>query len=53
MQTIKEQFALVMGTQDMTRDRLYSKDRISKEISRLFIEHIGKNPVVIPIIIED
>lgn len=53
MQTIKEQFALVLGTQDMTRDRLYSKDRISKEISRLFIEHIGKNPVVIPIIIEE
>ncbi|MFZ2199977.1 MAG: ribonuclease J [Microgenomates group bacterium] len=53
LKTIKEQFATVMGTQDMTRDRLYSKDRISKEISRLFIEHIGKNPVVIPILIEE
>lgn len=53
IQTIKEQFALVMGTQDMTRDRLYSKDRIAKEMSRLFVEYIGKNPVVIPIIIED
>jgi len=50
---IKENFAKSLGFHDMTRDRLYSKDRIAKEISRLFIEHIGKNPVVIPIIIED
>ena len=42
-----------MASHDMTRDRLYSKDRIAKEMSRLFIEYIGKNPVVIPIIIED
>ncbi|MFH2085657.1 MAG: ribonuclease J [bacterium] len=49
---IKQQFASSMGQGDITRDRLYSKDRISKEISRLFIEHVGKNPVVIPIIIE-
>ena len=53
IQLIKEEFAPIMGKQDITRDRLYSKDRISKEISRLFIKHIGKNPVVIPIIIED
>jgi mRNA degradation ribonuclease J1/J2 len=50
---IKENFAKSMGAQDMTRDRLYSKDRVAKEMSRLFVEHIGKNPVVIPIIIED
>jgi mRNA degradation ribonuclease J1/J2 len=50
---IKENFASTMGKEDMTRDRLYSKDRIAKEMSRLFIEYIGKNPVVIPIIIED
>lgn len=49
---IKEQFASSLQKEDMTRDRLYSKDRISKEISRLFIDQIGKNPVVIPIIIE-
>jgi phenylpyruvate tautomerase PptA (4-oxalocrotonate tautomerase family) len=53
MQRIKEDFARSMGAQDITRDRLYSKDRIAKEMSRLFIEHVGKNPVVIPIIIED
>ena len=53
MALIKEGFAKSLGTQDITRDRLYSKDRISKEISRLFINQIGKNPVVIPIIIED
>ncbi len=50
---IKENFVKSMGAQDMTRDRLYSKDRVAKEMSRLFVEHIGKNPVVIPIIIED
>ena len=50
---IKEQFVESLGKGDMTRDRMYSKDRISKEISRLFEEHIDKNPVVIPIIIED
>lgn len=49
---IKENFAKSMSSHDMTRDRLYSKDRIAKEMSRLFIEYIGKNPVVIPIIIE-
>lgn len=53
MALIKEGFAKSMGREDITRDRLYSNDRISKEISRLFIEHIGKNPVVIPIIIEE
>lgn len=50
---IKEQYIASLGKEDMTRDRLYSKDRISKEISRLFVEQIGKNPVVIPIIIEE
>ncbi len=53
MTLIKEGFAKSVGPQDLSRDRLYSKDRISKEISRLFIEHVGKNPVVIPIILED
>jgi ribonuclease J len=53
LKLIKEGFASSMSSQDITRDRLYSKDRISKEISRLFVEHIGKNPVVIPIIIEE
>ncbi len=53
LQLIKEGFAKSLGQEDITRDRLYSKDRVSKEISRLFIEHVDKNPVVIPIIIED
>lgn len=52
-QKIKEQFITSLASQDITRDRLYSKDRVSKEISRLFVEHVGKNPVVIPIIIEN
>lgn len=50
---IKLEFASIMDVQDMTRDRLYSKDRVAKEMSRLFIKHVGKNPVVIPIIIEE
>ncbi len=50
---IKENFVRSMGSHDIPRDKLYSKDKIAKEMSRLFIEHIGKNPVVIPIIIED
>jgi ribonuclease J len=53
MTKIKEQFVQGFTMQDITRDRLYSKDRVSKEMSRLFVEHIGKNPVVIPIIVED
>jgi len=53
MAHVKEDFAKGLGIQDLTRDRMYSKDKISKELSRLFIKHIGKNPVVIPIIIED
>ena len=52
MSEIKLQLISTLGKEDMTRDPLYSKDRISKEVSRLFIEHVGKNPVVIPIIIE-
>ncbi len=50
---IKENFVKSLGQEDLSRDRLYSKDRIAKEMSRLFVEYIGKNPVVIPIIIED
>ena len=42
-----------VGKQDITRDKLYSRDKISKEVSQLFIEQIGKNPVVIPVIVED
>jgi ribonuclease J len=53
MSDIKAKFLASLDNRDITRDRLYSKDRISKEISRLFIEHIGKNPVVIPILVED
>lgn len=50
---IKEEFQKMIGIGDITRDKLYSKDKISKVISRLFIEKIGKNPVVIPVIVED
>jgi ribonuclease J len=50
---IKDNFLKNLGKADLARDQLYSKDKISKEMSRLFIEHVGKNPVVIPIIIEE
>lgn len=53
MSSIKSELASSLDRQDITRDRLYSKDRIAKEVSRLFVEHIGKNPLVVPIIIED
>lgn len=50
--TIKTQLLARWEQGDITADRLYSKDKISKEVSRLFVEHVGKNPVVIPILIE-
>lgn len=42
-----------LGRGDITRDPMYSKDKISKEVSRLFVEHVGNNPVVIPIIVTE
>jgi len=53
LSSIKVALAQVFKSTDITRDKLYSKDKISKEVSRLFIKYIGKNPVVIPIIVED
>ncbi|KKU46514.1 MAG: RNA-metabolising metallo-beta-lactamase, partial [Microgenomates group bacterium GW2011_GWC2_46_7] len=52
MSEIKLELLTAFERADMTRDPLYSKDKISKEVSRLFIKYVGKNPVVIPIIIE-
>lgn len=48
---IKTKLVNLLGSADITRDKMYSRDRISKEVSRLFISQIGKNPVVIPVII--
>ena len=53
MVKIKEGLRKSIGSGDVRKDALYSKEKVSKEVSRLFIEYIGKNPVVIPIIIED
>lgn len=53
MGQIKEELGKSIKRQDLTRDKLYSKDKISKLVGSLFVKHIGKNPVVIPIIIED
>ena len=49
---MKEEIARAIGTEDITRDKLYSREKISREVSRLFIKYLGKNPVVIPVIIE-
>lgn len=49
---IQTELTQTLSAQDITRDKLYIKDRISKEVSRLFVKHIGKNPVVIPVIVE-
>lgn len=48
---MKTQIIELFGANDITRDKLYSKDRISKDVSRIFIKHVGKNPVVIPILV--
>lgn len=53
MELIKSSLLTTLSRDDLSRDRLYSKDKISKAVGSLFVEHIGKNPVVIPIIIED
>lgn len=53
MQDIKGSLAKSLKRSDLVRDRLYSKDKIAKEVGRLFAHKIGKNPVVIPVIIED
>lgn len=50
---IKEELAKLIKAQDVRADKLYSKDRIAKEVSRLFVQKIDKNPLVVPIIIED
>jgi len=51
--SIKEDLAKGMNLQDLEGDKLYSKDKISKEVSRMFIKYVGKNPVVIPVIISN
>lgn len=53
MQKIKAGVAGSVAGGDIRKDVLYSKEKVSKEVSRLFVEYLGKNPVVIPIIIED
>jgi len=53
MSAIKSSLLSSFNKRDISRDKLYSKDKIAKEVSRLFVEHIGKNPLVVPIIIED
>jgi len=53
MKDIKSSLLQSLRKEDLVRDRLYSKDKIAKEVGRLFVKKIAKNPVVIPIIIED
>lgn len=53
MGEIKASLVKNISAQDVRADRLYSKDKIAKEVGRLFVEKIDKNPLVIPIIIED
>ncbi len=53
MGEIKSALIKSLKPQDVRSDRLYSKDKIAKEIGRLFVEKINKNPLVIPVIIED
>ncbi len=53
LRRFKATLRTMLQTQDMTRDKVYSKDKIAKEVSRLFLEEYGKNPLVIPIIIDN
>lgn len=53
MREIREELLKVIRPEDVVRDKLYSKDKIAKEVGRLFIKKINKNPVVIPVIIKD
>lgn len=52
MGVIKAELITALGHADLSRDKLYSKDKISKLVGGLFVKHLNKNPVVIPIIIE-
>lgn len=49
----KASLTQALSSQDISRDKVYSKDKIAKEVSRLFLEEYGKNPLVIPIIIDN
>jgi phenylpyruvate tautomerase PptA (4-oxalocrotonate tautomerase family) len=53
MTEIKSALLKSLNLEDLTQDKLYSKDKIAKEVGRLFIKKISKNPVVIPVIIKD
>ncbi len=53
MSSIKQQLLTMIDARDITRDKLYSKDKIAKVVSRLFVDKIGKNPLVVPIIIDN
>lgn len=53
MARFKSELAKALSSQDISRDKVYSKDKIAKEVSRLFLEEYGKNPLVIPIIIDN
>lgn len=49
----KNSLRSALRAEDDRRDKVYSKDKIAKEVSRLFLEEYGKNPLVIPIIIDN
>lgn len=53
MDDIKAELVSALDEKDLVHDRLYSRDKIAKEVGRLFVDKIGKNPVVIPVIINN
>lgn len=53
MITIKSELKGLIKPHELGKDKLYGRDKISKAVGSLFIKYVGKNPVVIPIIIGD
>jgi ribonuclease J len=53
MKELKADALKALQDEDLRHDRLYSKDKVAKVIGSLFMKKLQKNPLVIPVIIED
>lgn len=53
MNELKSDALASLQGEDLRHDRLYSKDKVAKVVGSLFMKKLQKNPLVIPVIIED
>lgn len=53
MTEIKTSALATLRDEDFRSDRLYIKDKLAKVVGGLFLDKLHKNPLVIPVIIED